>query len=285
MPKQWFLKSSFPGLAFSAAFLVLYGYAQYAGNGISPDKAAVLYAYGPVAWALAVAFFGAGVGSSVLQLQARARRASGSGGSGGIAVLGEPFLDRRGRRRFLALFGLYFLVFSWASSILVIRPGQDFTASYGVQVPSVETIICCGPVGTVPSYTVYAMQGLGLLLIPANVFLALSVSLLAALSLSVSLTSFATWRATSQGAGSAGIAGAIGFVASCPTCAGQVLLGALLGPGSTAVALALAPWQLEFALTAIGVLLLTLWAQIRWIAKSRRPCSVEAVPQATTRTS
>lgn len=270
--RRLLLSRSIPPVAFANAFLVLNGYAAFAGNWASPEKANVLSTLGPVTWILALFSFAFGVGSLLQQLKGRAEEKAASGEVEGLAILGEPFLTRRGRRGFLAIFIAYFSLFSWASTILVVRPGEDFTAAYGVQVPSVQTAICCGPVGTVPTYTVYVMQGLGLLLIPANVLLALSVSWLAALSISVSLAAFSTWRATSRGAGGAGLAGVVGFVASCPSCAGQVLLGAILGTGSTAFALALAPWQLYLALASVGVLVATLWAQTRWIANSRRPC-------------
>lgn len=284
MLNRLFLIPSVPPLAFSAAFLVLFGYARYVGNGISQENAAALSTFGQVTWFLASLFFVVGAGGALLQLKARALTASSSGEIDALAILGEPFLHRRGRWGFIAVFGAYLLLFTWASSILVVRPGQDFTATYGVQVPSVETILCCGPVGTVPSYTVYLLQGVGLLLIPANVFLALSVSLLAALSISVSLAAFSTWHAASRGAGSAGLAGLLGFIASCPTCAGQVLLGAILGSGSTAFALAVAPWQLELGLASVGILLVTLRAQVRWIAKSRRSCLVRPIPGDALRT-
>ncbi len=277
------LRPSFPGLAFSGAFVILYGYSEYAGAGLAQENVALLSMWGSAVWILFVLLFALGAGSAILQLKERAREASTFGATRGFSVLGEPFLHRRGHRVFLAAFSAYLLVFSWASSILVIRPGQDFTATYGVQVPSTQASVCCGPVGTVPSYTIFLMQGLGLLLIPANVLLALSVSLLAALSISVSISAFSTWRAASRGAGSAGLAGLVGFVASCPTCAGQVLLGAILGSGSSAFALAVAPWQLDLALASIGILLVTLWAQTRWIARSRRACVVRATPREASR--
>ncbi len=270
---SWLLRPAFPPVAFAAVFLVLFGYARTAGNWLTVERFAELIPLGHLALALALLFFGLGASSAFIQLRRLARTtAMGAREPGALTALGGPLLSRRGRRVFAGVFAIYFPIFSWATSVLIIRPGEDFTATYGVPVPSVLAIPCCGPVGAIPQYNVYVAQGLGLLITPTTLLLSLSVSLLAALSITLSLGSLAASRATSKGTRSAVLAGATGFLASCPTCAGQVLLAAIVGPGSAAVAAALSPWQLYLALTSLGVLLTALWAQGRWIAKARRVC-------------
>lgn len=258
-------------------FLVLFGYARSAGNWIGAERVAELISFAHLTLALALLFFALAASSAFIQLTRLARAAAmGAREPSALTVLGEPFLSRRGRRVFAGVFAAYFLVFSWAASVLIVRPGQDFTATYGVPVPSVLASLCCGPVGTIPQYGVYLAQGLGLLITPTTLLLSLGVSLLAALSLTLSLDSFAGLGATSKGTRGAILAGATGFLASCPTCAGQVLLAAVLGSGSASVAAALTPWQLYLALASVGILLAALWAQGRWVARSRKSCSIES---------
>lgn len=271
---------SFPPLAFVAAFVVVFGYAKVVGTsriaGGTPQPLLAAHA----SFALSFLFFSLGMLSSFLLLIDAARRSSSQPPLGGPrmrawAILGEPLLDRRGRWKFAAILVLYFLVLSWATGIVVVRPNQDFTATYGVPVPSAQVFTCCGDVGSVPVYVLYVAQGLGLRLTPSYLFLALSASVLAALSLSISIETLKERRATYRGVGTASLAGSVGFVASCPTCAGQVLLGAIFGAGSTAFAAAIFPWQLYLGVATIGILVVALWAQTRWIAKARMACGID----------
>lgn len=281
------LAKSLPAVAFVASFLVIYGYTQVSGKSLNAGEAPQLLSVAHLSFALALLFFALGTISSFLLLMDSARRSASGSSTTAVEsrpwpILGEPFLNRRGRRKFEVIFLTYFLVFSWATGILVIRPGQDFTATYGVDVPSVQVFTCCGEVGSIPVYVVYLAQGVGLLLRPSYVLLVLGVSVLGALSLLISIETLRARRATYHGISGAGLAGAAGFVAACPTCAGQVLLGALVGPSSVALAAAISPWQLYLATASIVILLAVLLAQARWIAKARQACRISPARGATT---
>ncbi len=220
-----------------------------------------------------LALFGLGAASSLIQLRRAARESSlGRAKAGVIAMIGEPLLRRSGLRTLAVSFALYYALLAWATGSLVVRPGQDFTAAYGVAVPSVQVFPCCGPPGSIPQYNVYLAQGLGLLILPTNLLLALSVSLLASLSVAVALATLSQRRLAAEGLGGAGLAGGVGILASCTTCAAQAILALFLGPGAIGLAVTLAPWQLYFVFASVGILLATLWAQGRWIARARNVC-------------
>ncbi len=244
-------------------------YARVSGNWVGAERTSQLLPLSHLTLGLVLLLFGLGAGSAIAQLTRLAQGLGRSARAPILAILGEPLATRRGRYAFLGIFALYFTVFGWATGILIIRPGQDFTADYGVAVPSAQIFTCCGSPGTVPIYVVYAAQGVGLLVTPATLLFALVVSLLAGLSLSISLAAFAAWRSYYRGIGSAGLAGIVGFLAACPSCAVQVLLAAFAGPASSAIASALNPWQLYLAMISAGLMIATLWAQGRWIRNSR----------------
>lgn len=270
-----------PPMAFSAAALTIFAYARVAGSWITADRRVGLLSLGHLAMALVLFFFAIGAAGSFLQLAVLARRSAGSQRAGSLAVIGTPLLHRRGRFRFLGVLLVYFVVFAWATGILVIRPGQDFTASYGVAVPSVVVLPCCGEPGSIPAYVIYVAQGFGILLTPANLLFALAVSLMASLSITISLEAASARRGTARGMAGAGTAGVTGFIAACPTCAGQVLLGGLVGSGSAAFAIALTPWQAFLTVGSIGILFLALHLQGRLIAKNRRICSIPTRAEAS----
>lgn len=271
-------------MAFVGTVLILEAYARLAGRVIDPERMGQLVPLAHATTASALALFAVGVASSLLQIRRTARGVSlGRRKPGVLATLGEPLLRKHGIRMFTISFLLYYLVFAVLSGSLIVRPGEDFTQVYEAAVPSVQVSLCCGPPGSIPQYSIYIAQGLGLLVLPGNLLLALSISLLSALSVTVSLASFMTPRLAVGGAGSAGVAGAMGVLASCTTCASQAILVFFLGAGALGVAAALWPWQAPLAVATIGILLAALWAQGRWTARLRTSCrpsrATPAVPR------
>lgn len=265
---------SVPPMAFSAATLTIFAYARFAGNGITVDRIPTMLVLGHLAMAMALSLFGIGVAGSLFQLAALARRSVSSPQPRSLEVIGTPLLHSQGRFRFLAVFLVYFVVFAWATGIFVIRPGQDFTASYGVAVPSVIVLSCCGEPGVIPAYVIYVAQGFGILLTPGNLLFALAVSVMASLSITISLEALSARRGSARGMAGPGAAGVTGFIAACPTCAGQVLLAGLVGSGASAFALALTPLQAYLSVGSIAILFLALHLQGRLIARNRRMCSI-----------
>src|SRR5208337_3307833 len=65
-------------------------------------------------------------------------------------------------------YGLFYAV---VSSIIIYRPQEKFSREYFAAIPSVVVAVCCGNLGSIPVFTVYLTDHLGLLLIPVNILI------------------------------------------------------------------------------------------------------------------
>jgi len=148
-------------------------------------------------------------------------------------------------------YGVFFAV---VSSTLVYQPGVIFSETYGVEVPSIIPIVCCGPVGQVPQFVIYITQQFAILLIPTNIVLLFTVSWLVGLNASVAAFTYKNRPEKAGGRWIGGLGAIIGLFTACPTCTGFFLLALLGLSGAVSLALTLASLQGLFIIVGIPIL-------------------------------
>lgn len=186
--------------------------------------------------------------------------------------------DSQCRRIFLAVAASYGLVFATVSSSLVFQAGPGFSASLGVQVPSIVPVVCCGPLGQMPQFVLYITQQVGLLVIPLSVILLFSVAWLVGLN-AATLAYAIKYRTESMKPGwIGGVGAAVGLFTACPTCAGFIFLEALALSGAASASLTLASLQGIFILVGIPILLVALLVTSRQVLAKCDPNRIHRSP-------
>ena len=79
----------------------------------------------------------------------------------------------------------YFTLISFLSNTVIYRPFNSFSQIYQIEVPSFHIIGCCGLPGYYPVISIYLTDHFGLLLIPINIILSSSISLLIGINVSL----------------------------------------------------------------------------------------------------
>jgi hypothetical protein len=172
-----------------------------------------------------------------------------------FAGLSLVIADKRSRRVF-ALSGVsYGVLFAFVSSIIVFRPGADFSILYGVSVPSVVPVVCCGSLGQMPQFVFYLTQQLAILLIPINLILLCAASWLVGLNSAIAIYAYSHRPSTANMGWIGGLGAFVGFFTACPTCAGFYLLSTVGLSGAATLAVALSSYQEVFAAIGIPTLL------------------------------
>ncbi len=165
------------------------------------------------------------------------------------------------QKRFAWIFTIsalaYGFFFAAVSSTLVYQPGVGFSTTYGVQVPSILPVVCCGPFGQMPQFVIYLTQQFAILIIPVNVVLLFAVSWLVGLNASVAAFAYRNRPVTAGGRWIGSLGAIIGLFTACPTCAGFFLLTMLGLSGAVSLALTLASLQGVFILAGIPILVAT----------------------------
>jgi len=174
-----------------------------------------------------------------------------------IARLSSAIANRRSAKIFLLSSVSYGLLFGLVSSTLIIQPGISFSQAYGVRVPSLVPVLCCGAFGEMPQLVVYATQQLALLIIPVNIILLFAVSWLVGLNASIASFAYANRPRHVGTKWISGFGAAIGLFTVCPTCAGFFFLSTLSVTGAVALALSLSSLQAVFIGIGIPILAVT----------------------------
>lgn len=190
-----------------------------------------------------------------------------------LRLLREIMAIGRYRTAFLLGFLAYGVFFAFVSSTVVYQPTLEFSKVYLAQIPSVRPIPCCGAPFFIPMLTVYLTEHLGLLLIPANLVMLLTVSIL--VGANVSMTAYTLDHRPKQVGKSwmAQIGTVAGLFTACPTCAGLFMASILGGASLTSAVTILAGLQLLFIGVALPALVLSLFLQTRTITAA---CSLPA---------
>lgn len=174
-----------------------------------------------------------------------------------IIVTISSILSEKRSPRIFALSALaYGFFFAAVSSTFVYQPGVTFSETYGVQVPSIVPVVCCGPIGQIPQFVIYITQQFALLLIPVNVVLLFVVSWLVGLNTSIAAFAYRNRPQTAGGRWIGGLGAIIGLFTACPTCAGFFLLTMLGLSGVVSLALTLTSLQGLFILAGIPMLVI-----------------------------
>src|SRR2546422_166535 len=171
-----------------------------------------------------------------------------------VMVLSLALNEKQSFRAFVLASLIYGLFFGFLSSFLVFQPLGRFSETTGANVPSLLSVVCCGPLGQMPQFVVYLTEQFAILIVPANLILLFAVSWLVGLNAAIATYAY-RHRAGSAGSRWMGGLGAIvALFTACPTCAGFFLLTTLGLTGAVTLALTLSSLQSLFI--AIGLPLL-----------------------------
>lgn len=159
----------------------------------------------------------------------------------------------------------YGLLFAAVSSSLVFQVGPGYSNSYGVPVPSIVPVICCGLLGQMPQFVFYITQQIALILIPLNLVLLFGVSWLVGLNAAAVGYSLKHRTQSVSPRWVGGIGAAVGLFTACPTCAGFFFLEALGVSSAASLSLTLASLQGIFVVIGIPILLFALLLNSRQV--------------------
>lgn len=172
-----------------------------------------------------------------------------------MGILSAVLRDRLYSRIFLVSTLIYGISFGIASGTFVYRPGADFSSTYGVAVPSVLTIVCCGQFGEMPQFVIYLTQNLGILLVPINLILLFTLSWLTGLNAGIAAFAYRNRIKSTGSQWSSGLGAILGLFTACPTCAGLFFMTILGLTG--ALAMTLASLQGFFVVFGVPLLAIT----------------------------
>jgi len=172
-------------------------------------------------------------------------------------VISIALNDKRSFHAFILASVLYGLFFAFVSSFLVYQPSGRFSETYGVNVPSMLPVICCGQLGQMPQFVVYLTQQFAILIVPLNMILLIAVSWLVGLNVAIATSSYRNQSNIARSKWLGGLGAIVGLFGACPTCAGFFLLTMLGLAGGVAFALTLSSLQVVFLTVGVPMLLLT----------------------------
>ncbi len=202
----------------------------------------------------------------------------------GVGMVSIALNDKRSFHAFILASVLYGLFFAFVSSVLVYQPLGRFSETYGVNVPSMLPVICCGQLGQMPQFVVYLTQQFAILIVPVNMILLIAVSWLVGLNVAIATSSYRNQSTIARSKWLGGLGAIVGLFGACPTCAGFFLLTMLGLAGGVAFALTLSSLQVVFLTVGVPMLLLTpittAWNVPQgWATSCRFPSDKETVAQ------
>jgi MFS family permease len=165
---------------------------------------------------------------------------------------------------FIASSIVYGIFFGFLSQILIYHADVE-----GNTAPSLSVTLCCNYPGYVPMITMELTELFSILIIPINLILAITVSLLVGFNFALNVYFLKIFRDQSQRKFSITSTFGVfsGLFIGCPTCAGS-LFSVLVGFGTSATISALAPFQSLFIVITIPILIGTPLLIIRKIMKN-----------------
>jgi len=164
----------------------------------------------------------------------------------------------------------YGIIFGFLSQIFIYNNNISFMEQ-GILVPSVNIVPCCNIPGYVPMFTAYLTDHFLVLLIPINIILAITVSVLVGFNFALNAYTLKLTRMSENKVSlmqSIGLTG--GLFVGCPTCAGSIF-STLLGFSAGTTIAALALFQTLFIAITVPALIIT---PLLIIHKIRRKSSV-----------
>ena len=172
------------------------------------------------------------------------------------SVISDALASARDRRIGVLSGVFYGAIYALVSSNVVFQPGVNFASAYGATSASLNTVACCGSPGTVPAFIVVLLPQahLGLQILPLGLLFQVVFPILVGFNMTIVSYSLISKQVRITGGWVSALAVAAGLFTGCPTCAGLFLASAFGGTAS-AVALALAPYQILFIVISIPILL------------------------------
>ncbi|HVH16094.1 MAG TPA: hypothetical protein VNA15_10315 [Candidatus Angelobacter sp.] len=150
----------------------------------------------------------------------------------------------------------YGIIFALTSGIFVYQPGVIFSSIYGVSVPSMVEVVCCGSFGQMPQLVIYLTQNLAMLVIPVNVIILVTVSWLVGINVAVTTYAIRNGPKIEPTQLLTGFGSFIGLFAACPTCASLFFLTVIGLTGAESLAISLASFQGIYV--GMGIIILIL---------------------------
>ena len=174
----------------------------------------------------------------------------------------------------------YGLFFGVISSTLVFQPWLVFSQAYGVTVPSIVPVVCCGTFGQMPQLVLFLTEHFAILVVPVNIILLFTVSWLVGLNAATANYAYMNRPMVTGARWFGGLGAIIGMFTVCPVCSGFFLAEMLGLGGVVGLALTLSSLQAIFIAVGIPVLLVTPILMLRRIPVLRT-CPVERKPSTT----
>lgn len=174
-----------------------------------------------------------------------------------VMILSLALNDKRSFCTFILGSLLYGIFFALVSSSLVYQPVGRFSETYGVGVPSILPVLCCGSFGQMPQFVVYLTEQFALLIVPANLILLMVISWLVGLNVAIATYSYNNRSNNGRSKLAGGLGAIVGVFGVCPTCAGFFFLTTIGLAGAVSLALTLSSLQVVFLAVGLPMLLLT----------------------------
>jgi len=183
-----------------------------------------------------------------------------------LAYISKILTDKTCWRIFIISSIVYGIFFGFLSQILIYHENIE-----GDIVPSISITLCCNYPGYVPMITILLSDTFSILIIPLNLILAISISLMVGFNFALNIYFLRMYRYQSQKKFPAVSTFGIftGLFVGCPTCAGS-LFSLILGFGTSAAISGLAPFQSLFMALSIPILLGAPFLIIRKIVNNEK---------------
>lgn len=185
----------------------------------------------------------------------RSARNSGTNSPLTVIILSHALNDKQSFRVFVLGSIIYGIFFAFVSSFLVYQPLGSFSESYGVRVPSMLPVICCGSLGQMPQFVVYLTHQIAILIVPVNLILLFTVSWLVGINAGIATYAYKNRASNVRPQWFGGFGAIVGLFTACPTCAGFFLLTMLGLSGAVTFAVTLSSLQAVFIAVGLPLLL------------------------------
>jgi hypothetical protein len=182
-----------------------------------------------------------------------------------LRVIAQVLREQKYRRVMVIASGLYGMLFAIVSGIVVYRPMENFAQEYFVQIPSAVLAVCCGGPGMVPVLTIFVTNYFAILLIPANMLILITVSVLVGLNVTLVMCEYYNRPRRASNRWLFGLGAFTGLFTACPTCAGLFFSAIVVALGSSAIII-VPSTQLYFVVGTVIVLALGIYLSARRLA-------------------
>jgi hypothetical protein len=199
-----------------------------------------------------------------------------------LTTLSLALNDKHSFRAFVLSALIYGLLFAFFSSLIVYRPFGVFSYSYGVNVPSALSVLCCGGLGQMPQFVIYLTQQFAILIIPTNLILLVTVSWLVGLNAGIGVFAYKNRPEAANRRWMWGFGAIVGLFTACPSCAGFFLLTMLGLTGAVGLALTFSSLQGAFIGVGLPILIITPILTSRRIP-SNRECLIKVKDSTATK--